>query len=88
MLISEFKFRKPDTYGDIPKILRENNIINVVLCKKLVDLAQFRNVLVHEYMSLDREIVFKHLHKDPNIIKEFLNKVKDFIKKNSMRNNN
>jgi len=82
MVISEFKFRKPDGYIDIPKILYENNVISNELKEKLIDLAKFRNVLVHEYLYLDHERVYEHLHKDPEIIKEFLNVVKEFIKSN------
>ncbi len=81
MIISEFKLRKPDTYGDIPKILHESKIIDATLSEKLVDLAKFRNVLVHEYLYLDRERVYEHLQTDPGIIKEFINKIKKFIKK-------
>lgn len=81
MIISEFKLRKPDTYGDIPRILHENKIIDLELSDKLIDLAKFRNVLVHEYLYLDRERVYEHLQKAPGIIKEFMHQIKEFIKK-------
>ncbi len=81
MIISEFKLRKPDTYGDIPRILHENKIIDLELSDKLIDLAKFRNVLVHEYLYLDRERVYEHLQKDPGIIKEFMHQIKEFIKR-------
>ncbi len=81
MIISELRLRKPDTYSDIPKILHENKIIDATIYEKLVDLAKFRNVLVHEYLYLDRERVYDHLQKDPGIIREFMNQIKNFIKK-------
>lgn len=81
MIISEFRLRKPDTYGDIPRILHENKIIDSELCEKLVNLAKFRNVLVHEYLYLDRERVYEHLQNDPGIIKQFMGEIKEFINK-------
>jgi uncharacterized protein YutE (UPF0331/DUF86 family) len=80
MIISEFNFRKPDTYADIPKILGENNVIPKELVEKLIDLAKFRNVLVHEYLYLDHERVYEHLQKDPVFLLKFLKSVKKFIK--------
>lgn len=79
MIISEFKLRKPDTYGDIRKKLYENKIIDFELCVNLIDLAKFRNVLVHEYLNLDRERVYEHLQRDPEIIKRFMKQIKEFI---------
>jgi uncharacterized protein YutE (UPF0331/DUF86 family) len=79
MIISEFGFQKPDSYADIPRILFENKVINQALKEKLIDLARFRNVLVHEYLYLDHEKVYEHFKKDPKIIKEFIQKIKEFV---------
>lgn len=79
MLIGEFSFRKPDAYADIPRILYENKVINDKLKDNLVDLARFRNVLVHDYLYLDHEIVYNHLQKIPAIIEEFIKAVKLFV---------
>lgn len=78
MLISEFSFRKPDTYADIPRILYENKVIDDKLKDSLVDLARFRNVLVHDYLYLDHEIVYNHLQKIPAVIQNFVQVVKLF----------
>ena len=80
MIISELGFKKPDSYAEIPKILTENKVIPQQLAEKLIDLAKFRNVLVHEYLYLDREKVYQHLFNDQEIIQEFLNCIKQFIK--------
>lgn len=79
MIISEFDFAKPDTYADIPRILFENKVIDKQLKDQLVDLARFRNVLVHDYLYLNHEIVYQHLQKDSKIIKEFIDAVKRFV---------
>ena len=79
MLIGEFSFRKPDTYADIPRILHENKVIGGTLKDSLVDLARFRNVLVHDYLYLNHEIVYTRLQKIPAIIEEFIEAVKSFV---------
>ena len=79
MIISEFDFAKPDTYADIPRILFENKVIAKQLKDQLVDLARFRNVLVHDYLYLNHEKVYEHLHKDSKIIKKFIDAVKKFV---------
>lgn len=80
MVISEFKFRKPDSYTDIPKILGENRVIPDNLKRELIQLAKFRNVLVHEYLYLDHERVYEHLQKDIGVVQKFLNYIKRFVK--------
>ena len=79
MIISEFDFAKPDTYADIPRILFENKVVGKQLKDQLVDLARFRNVLVHDYLYLNHEKVYEHLQKDSKIIKKFIDAVKKFV---------
>lgn len=79
IIIGEKKLRKPDTYADIPRILFENKVIGNALKEQLVDLARFRNVLVHEYVALDHGIVYKHLQNAPAIIAEFLKAIKSYF---------
>jgi uncharacterized protein YutE (UPF0331/DUF86 family) len=79
MIISEFGFTKPDTYADIPRILFENKVISNQLKDKLVDLARFRNVLVHDYLRLDHERVFQHVQIDDKIVSEFIEAIKRFV---------
>lgn len=81
MVISEFGFKKPSTYSDIPGVLFENKVIGRELKDKLVDLSRFRNVLVHDYLYLDHQKVYEHLQKDPAFIKGFIEAVKKFTNK-------
>ena len=79
IVISGFGFRKPDTYADIPRILFENKVIGKKLMDQLVDLARFRNVLVHDYLYVDHERVHQHMQKDSKIIKQFIEAIKKFV---------
>ena len=78
IVISECGFRKPDTYADIPRILCENRVIGKHLSDDLVDLARFRNVLVHGYLHLDHERVYQRVQKDVRTIQEFLVAIKEY----------
>jgi len=80
MIISEFNFKKPDSYKDIARILAENKVIPFDFQPILEDLAGFRNVLVYEYLYLDREKVYEHLQKDLEKIRKFIKQIKEFIK--------
>lgn len=72
-------FRRPDTYADIPKILYLNKVIGKPLRDQLIYLARFRNVLVHDYLVLDHERVYQHIHTDVSTMAEFIDAVKSFI---------
>ncbi len=78
-VIAACGFRKPDTYADIPRILYENRVIAKQLRDDLVDLARFRNVLVHDYLTLDHERVYQHVHNDRRTIEEFIAAIKQFV---------
>ena len=45
-------------YSDIPKILAEKEFISTELEKKRISMIGFRNTLVHEYIDIDRKIVY------------------------------
>jgi uncharacterized protein YutE (UPF0331/DUF86 family) len=80
-IISEYSFRKPDTYADIPRILGDNNGIPPEHVETLVDLAKFRNVLVHEYLALDHRRVYEHLQTSPSVIREFIDHIRVFLRR-------
>jgi uncharacterized protein YutE (UPF0331/DUF86 family) len=45
-------------YSDVPKIFAGKNIISADLCEKWIRMIGFRNTLVHEYIDIDRRVVF------------------------------
>jgi uncharacterized protein YutE (UPF0331/DUF86 family) len=47
-----------DSYRDIPQILAQQGYIDDALGEKWIRIIGFRNILVHEYLDLDREIVY------------------------------
>ena len=56
-IISDQKFRIPDSYADTFRVLSENSIIAANLFKTMEKISKFRNVIVHHYDRVDAEIV-------------------------------
>lgn len=64
-IISDSGWETPSTQADIFEILAKNKIISRPLAKKMIQMAGFRNRIVHEYEKIDLKIVYtvwrKHL---------------------------
>lgn len=73
-------FRLPNDYNDILNILCENKVITKKLAKDLEGMAGFRNILVHGYAKIDRELVYKHLKNDLSKISRFAKSLAIFVK--------
>lgn len=58
-IIADRGYDKPESYADIFRILHQNKVIQDQLYKNLEGMAAFRNVLVHDYMHLDRSRVYQ-----------------------------
>lgn len=62
-IISYEGYRVPLNNKDVFSVLSEQNVITMDLLVNLQKMAQFRNVLVHEYLRIQPEIVFAILTK-------------------------
>ncbi|MFA4967166.1 MAG: DUF86 domain-containing protein [Candidatus Margulisiibacteriota bacterium] len=58
MLIISLDLKKPSDKQEIIDILEEAKIIPSLLAAKLSNIAGFRNLLIHEYVKIDREKVY------------------------------
>lgn len=61
------------TFADIPQRLGERGLINKALSARLVGMARFRNILVHEYVTVDTKKLhsfFKNLDDFRLFVKE------------------
>jgi len=63
-IISDQGFRIPKSYSDTFSVLHENNIVDDWLYSSLKKMAQFRNVVVHQYDKIDSTIVVGILQND------------------------
>lgn len=78
-IISDMNYRKPESSRDIFLVLYENKVINDKLKNNLCNMVSFRNILVHDYLKLDRGIVYDIVMDRLGDIKSFVKVIKDFI---------
>ena len=50
-----------EAYGDIPRLLAKAGILDGTQSEQWVRMIGFRNILVHEYLEIDREVVYQVL---------------------------
>lgn len=58
-IVSMEETRKPSDYGDSLIALDEVGVIQREFARRLAPLAGFRNILVHEYIEIDRREVHR-----------------------------
>lgn len=78
-IISDLSYRKPESNRDIFEVLHENKLIPLELKENLIKMAGFRNILVHGYIKLDREIVYNIIKNNLGDIEKFIKVISDFI---------
>ena len=70
-IIAQEGLRSPEDNKDVFIVLGEEEIISRELTSRLVDMARFRNLLVHEYIRLDNIVVYGILKKRLSDLDEF-----------------
>jgi uncharacterized protein YutE (UPF0331/DUF86 family) len=70
-IIAQEGLRSPEDNKDVFVVLGEEQIIPHDLASRLVDMARFRNLLVHEYTRLDNTVVYGILKKRLGDLDEF-----------------
>jgi uncharacterized protein YutE (UPF0331/DUF86 family) len=70
-IISDKEMRLPTGYADTFKVLSENQVIGKKLSEALERMAKFRNVVVHQYETIDPAIVVSILHQKMGDFEEF-----------------
>ncbi len=63
-IISDENLRTPTSYADTFSVLMEEGIINKSLFKRLEKMAKFRNIIVHQYETVEPEIIVSILRKN------------------------
>lgn len=81
LIITGESLRRPEDNQDIFIVLHENEIISEKLAGKLVGIANFRNILVHDYEKIDREIIYEKLQKNLDDFKDFKKEILSYLKK-------
>ena len=57
-IVADLGLGEVNWYSDIAAILEEKNFISIDLREKWIRMVGFRNILVHDYLEVDRKIVY------------------------------
>jgi uncharacterized protein YutE (UPF0331/DUF86 family) len=79
LLIIEQKLKKPEENSEIFPILFDQKIISRKLVNNLIGITNFRNILVHEYEKIDREIIYQKMQKNLDDFQQFKKEILKFL---------
>lgn len=79
-IISDQGWTVPDTLAGLFGILLEHKVISRELSEKMRKMVGFRNIVVHEYESIDLNKVYKILKEDIKDIYSFLREICIYVK--------
>jgi uncharacterized protein YutE (UPF0331/DUF86 family) len=82
-LISYFGFETPKDYKEIFDVLAKEGVISKNLCSNMKKVAGFRNILVHDYLSIDVGKVAEVLNRGLRDFDDFSTAVVEFFDKRS-----
>ncbi len=77
-MVSYYNLGKPSTYSDCIELIAKYNYINQTTKEKLIGMTGLRNLLIHEYSTIDNEILYSLLE-NLNDISEFIKNLKRYI---------
>jgi uncharacterized protein YutE (UPF0331/DUF86 family) len=88
-LVSLFQFKTPvdtpETYADVFKALHQLGVVDEEFSRRLIEMAKFRNRLVHAYWDLNPEAVYEILQRCTGDFQLFQKKTVEFLNTNSSR---
>ncbi len=79
-IISDEKFRMPETYADMFRILVEKSILSQSRIDAFEKMARFRNIVVHDYERIDPEIVIGILKNNLGDFEDFKASIIKYLK--------
>lgn len=81
-IISGLGLKRPESYSGTVAILGQEGIIPRDFCQKLEGMAGFRNILVHEYLTVDLQIVYEVLQSRLSDFQTFAEYICAFLRRN------
>jgi len=78
-IIADLELGSVNSYSDIPSIIAEKGYMTHGLEEKWIRMIGFRNTLVHEYIDIDRKIVYDVLQNNVNDIEELKKMFAQFL---------
>lgn len=70
-VLADRKLRAPSTYAETFEILVKAGLMSPALGRRMVEMTGFRNVIVHEYVSVDANVVIRILREHLDDFRRF-----------------
>ncbi len=71
-VVADMKLNLPTDNKELFQLLATHKVVSARFSKKLVGMAGFRNILVHEYLEIDRRRVYRALTTDLGDFEKFI----------------
>ena len=71
-ITSKERWGVPDSYASCFYLLKDHGVISDDFAKKLVNMAKFRNLLVHFYRKIDDEKVYEFLQTELDVFQTYI----------------
>lgn len=78
-IIASEKYRSPTDYADSFRVLHEHNIISDSLIGTLVEMAKFRNRLVHVYWEINDDLLHEIVRNNLNDFDLFIQAIIELL---------
>jgi uncharacterized protein YutE (UPF0331/DUF86 family) len=80
-IISKENLGYPQEYAEVMKLMGDKNIFNKGLAVRLVEMAKFRNLLVHLYWKVENHRVHRYLKENLGDFEEFKSAIRRYLSK-------
>lgn len=71
----------PKEYKEVIEALGEYEIVPERFARENVEMAKFRNLIIHQYGKVDMKLVYQNLQKAPDIFRQFAKYFAEFLEK-------
>ncbi len=78
-IVADMKLNLPADTRELFDLLARHKVLSASLSKKLIPMAGFRNILVHEYLEIDRRRVYRALKDDLGDFEKFIKAVSKLL---------
>jgi uncharacterized protein YutE (UPF0331/DUF86 family) len=78
-IISKNGFRTPEDYADTFRVMEEKGVIDTEFTGSLIQMARFRNRLVHIYWDIDDAEIYRIIRTRLQDIRRFLKEIGNFL---------
>jgi uncharacterized protein YutE (UPF0331/DUF86 family) len=78
-IIAELEEKKPSSYAETFVILHRAGVISKEVGDKMKFLANFRNKIVHDYLSMDPKEVYESFQDTLPFLEQFVSELEEFM---------